>query len=109
MLKRKYYLLMYLLPVWYIAMYCDITYRILWPYLLAVLWILHVRNLAISSGGLKLVITGFVLSLLSSLGCILILQQASFEKWSAYFGPFFPLPLIIVCIIAEIIINEIKK
>ncbi len=107
--KQKTILFMYLLPVWYMAMYCDIAYKIVWPYLLAVLWILFVRKLAVRSGGLKLIIAGFVFSLLSSLGCILVLQQANFSKWSAYFGPFFPLPLIFVYIIAEIIIKEIKK
>ena len=108
-MKQKTVLFMYILPVWYIAMYCDITYKTLWPYLLAVLWILFLRTLADRSGGLRLIIAGFVLSLLSSLGCILVLQQANFEKWSAYFGPFFPLPLIFVYVIAEIIIKEIKK
>lgn len=108
-MKQKTVLFMYLLPVWYMAMYSDITYRIVWPYLMAVLWILFLRTLANRSGGLRLIIAGFVLSLLSSLGCILVLQQANFEIWSAYFGPFFPLPLILVYVIAEIIIKEIKK
>ncbi len=108
-MKNKSVILLYLIPVFYMAMYCDITYRIIWSYFVAVLWLIILRFLRNKAGGLKFVFIGYALTLFSSALFIVIFQWTNLEKWGAYFGPFFPLPVIIAVFIIEIFIYEIKK
>ena len=103
------YLALYIIPYFYFAMWRDITHKLVWPYIAVVVWLLALR---ICLGRKDKVITslaGLALTSITSVLCIAILHHNQLYKWSAYFGSFFPYPLILIIPVMEILIHEIKK
>ena len=102
-------LLPYFIPCFYFAMWRDITHRIIWPYIAVAIWLAALRLLLGRKGKQFTAVAGFFISVLTTIISILIFQSANLDKWSAYFGSFFPYLLILLIPIAEIFIYEIKK
>ena len=106
-------LAVYLLPWFYFAMWLDITCRpplpyVLLPYIITVAILLILRIYLGKAGKLRLALKGLLLNAVVTNLCVLILQQNNLDRWHSYFGPFFPLPLIAIIIVAEIFIYAIK-
>lgn len=106
-------LFIYCIPYLYIAMWLDITYRtplpyVLLPYIVSIVFLLIMRIVLGKAGKHKIVFKGFLLNMVSTFLCILILQQNNLDKWHSYFGAFSPFPLIAVVIVAEMFIYAFK-
>ena len=112
-LNSKKVLLLYSIPRFYFAMWLDITCRpplpyVLFPYITACAVLLSLRICLGRAGNRNLALKGLLLNAVATNMCVLIFQQNNLDKWHSYFGPFFPLPLIAVIIVAEIFIFAIK-
>ena len=107
--KNLIFLLPYLIPYFYIAMWRDITHRIIWPYIAVVLWLVFLRIYLGRNGKQFTAVAGLFVSIATTVVSVLLFQSANLDKWSAYFGSFFPYQLILIIPVAEIFIYEIKK
>ena len=109
--KYKYHklLTLYLLPYFYFAMWRDITHRLIWPYIAVIAWLLILRIYLGRKGHQFTALAGLFVTIATTVISILLFQSANLDKWSAYFGSFFPFPLILIIPVVEIFIYEIKK
>ena len=108
-LNSKKVLFLYSIPWFYFAMWLDITCRpqlpyVLFPYITAVAILLTLRIYLGKAGNGGLALKGLLLNAVVTNMCVLLLQRNNLDIWHSYFGPFFPLPLIAVIIVAEIFI-----
>ena len=97
-------LALYFIPYFFMAMYRDITYRIIWPYIAVAAWLLTLRIYLAKKGKQLFAFVGLFITTVTSLLSIFIFQIENLSKWSAYFGPFFPLPIIALIMLIEIFI-----
>ena len=103
------HLALYIIPYFYFAMWRDITHRLVWPYAVIALWLLALRIWLGRKGMQFTAVAGLFASAATTAISILLFQSANLDKWSAYFGSFFPYPLILIIPVVEIFIYEIKK
>ncbi len=107
-MKNKYkhhkLLAVYLFPYFYFAMWRDITHRLVWPYIAVIAWLLILRIYLGKIGKGITAVAGLAITLVLSALCIVVLHNNLLYKWSAYFGAFFPLPVITVIIAIEIFV-----
>lgn len=76
---------MYILPLIYISMYCDIAYRVVSPYVISVAIFIILLAVNIKQKSYTNFIAGHIISFAVSRGLIYLLHHSSIEKWSAYF------------------------
>ncbi len=107
--KHSKYLLVYLVPYIYFAMWRDITCKIVWPYIAVSIWLVILRICLGRKCRQFTAVAGLFVTIVTTVISVLLFQAANLDKWSAYFGSFFPYPLILIIPIAEIFIYEIKK
>ena len=103
------YLALYIIPYLYFAMWRDITHKMVWPYVAVLAWLLILRIWLGHKGQQFTAVAGLFITVATTVISILIFQADKLDKWSAYFGSFFPYPLLLIIPVAEIFIYEIKK